>query len=53
MRTYFAAVYLPDEKLELDGLSGVNVLRQTFSRVFNVDLPAVEVPDVEVTKDGK
>lgn len=39
------AVYYRGEEIEIEGLSGVNVLRRVMSRLYGIDMPVLDVPD--------
>lgn len=44
MRSILNAVYYKNEKLDIEGCSGVNTLRKVFGKAFELDLPMLEVP---------
>lgn len=44
MSNCFNCVYYPGELLNIEGVSGVNTERLIFGKLFNVDLPSLEVP---------
>lgn len=47
MTNVLNCVYYGGETLEIEGQSGVNTLRIIFNKLFNMDMPILEVPGVD------